>query len=247
MAAAERKPRPFDVVLVDAQFPDRRDLPDALRFLELMKFVGVQAIFISQNIDSTHEQADTMVAIHGHRGLALSEGTEQEDEARLGRSARAWFRHRRVHLRVHVGPAATLSGKGDANREPKPVSRYRAIVPDEAAVIVGIYEAYARQGECRSHVDELNQADVPGPRNEPCGYNAVRRILRNERYRGLLIWANEPPSGPGKRWKVSRSGGSQGLAHKRAVRAADRVRRPLAPGPVADRGHRRPSQEASRQ
>ena len=65
MAAAGRKPRPFDVVLIDDSSRVARNLRDALYFLELMMSVGVQAIFLSQNIDSTHEQADTMVAIHG--------------------------------------------------------------------------------------------------------------------------------------------------------------------------------------
>lgn len=34
---------------------------------------------------------------------ATVKGTEQEDETRLGRSARAWLRDGRTHRRVHVG------------------------------------------------------------------------------------------------------------------------------------------------
>ena len=81
----------------------------------------------------------------------------------------------------------------------------RVVVPDEAAVIVGIYEAYASGKGISRIVDELNQAHVPGPRNEPWRYNPVRRILRNQRYRGFLIWGERVfEQRPGRRWKVPR-------------------------------------------
>ena len=100
-------------------------------------------------------------------------------------------------------PADTLSGKPGSNREPKPEGKLRVVVPEEKAVIVGIYEAYAGGKEITRIVDELNHAGVRGPRDRKWQYNTVRHVLRNERYRGLLIWGQRASARrPGKRWKV---------------------------------------------
>jgi len=64
-AASVATPRPFDVLLVDDSSRVARDLADALRVLQALKFAGVRVIYISQNIDSTSEQAETLIAVHG--------------------------------------------------------------------------------------------------------------------------------------------------------------------------------------
>src|SRR5690242_16748857 len=48
LAAAARRPLPFDVVLVDDSSRVARDLPDAVRVLQTFRFLGVRAIYISQ-------------------------------------------------------------------------------------------------------------------------------------------------------------------------------------------------------
>ena len=39
-----------------------RDIPDAIRVMQQLKFLGIRVIYISQGIDS--EQADALVAVH---------------------------------------------------------------------------------------------------------------------------------------------------------------------------------------
>src|SRR5688500_6778153 len=65
LEAAQRNTRPFDVLLVDDSSRISRDLADALRVLQRLQFAGVRVIYISQNIDSASEQAETLVAVHG--------------------------------------------------------------------------------------------------------------------------------------------------------------------------------------
>src|SRR5438309_2311527 len=65
LTAAGANPRPFDVVLVDDSSRIARDLADALRTMQTLKFRGVRVIYISQGIDSASEQADSLVAMHG--------------------------------------------------------------------------------------------------------------------------------------------------------------------------------------
>src|SRR4051794_25839246 len=65
LAAAGESPRAFDVLLVDDTSRVSRDMPDAVRLLQEMQFLGVRVIYISQNIDSASEQAETLIAVHG--------------------------------------------------------------------------------------------------------------------------------------------------------------------------------------
>jgi DNA invertase Pin-like site-specific DNA recombinase len=48
LAAADRRPIPFDVLLVDDSSRVARDLADAVRFMQQLTFYGVRVIFISQ-------------------------------------------------------------------------------------------------------------------------------------------------------------------------------------------------------
>jgi site-specific DNA recombinase len=65
LAVAATEPRPFDVVLVDDSSRIARDIADAIRVMQQLKFLGVRVIYISQGIDSASEQADALVTMHG--------------------------------------------------------------------------------------------------------------------------------------------------------------------------------------
>src|SRR6185503_14626139 len=65
LAAAARRPLPFDVLLVDDSSRVSRDLADAVRVMQQLRFLGVRVVYISQGIDSANEQAETLVAVHG--------------------------------------------------------------------------------------------------------------------------------------------------------------------------------------
>src|SRR5262245_42957044 len=61
-SAAAHRPLRFDVLLVDDTSRVSRDLADAVRLLQDLKFAGVRVIYISQNIDRASEQAETLIA-----------------------------------------------------------------------------------------------------------------------------------------------------------------------------------------
>src|SRR5215204_4929310 len=65
LSSAALNPRPFDVLLVDDSSRIARDIPDAIRVMQQLKFWGVRVIYISQGIDSDSDQADALVAVHG--------------------------------------------------------------------------------------------------------------------------------------------------------------------------------------
>src|SRR5260370_5594624 len=65
LRAALKRTRDFDVILVDDTSRLSRSTEDVLSIYRDLNFAGVQLIAVSQNIDSYHEQAETLITIHG--------------------------------------------------------------------------------------------------------------------------------------------------------------------------------------
>ena len=64
LAAAQRIPRPFDVVLVDDSSRISRDLADALRTMQTLKFHGVR-VSTSLRASTPHPSRPTRSSMHG--------------------------------------------------------------------------------------------------------------------------------------------------------------------------------------
>jgi DNA invertase Pin-like site-specific DNA recombinase len=79
LAAAMAPQRQFDVVLVDDSSRLRVNQVDALRILRALTFDEIRVVFISQGIDSHHEQAEVMVTMHGIVDAPLREGVGGKD------------------------------------------------------------------------------------------------------------------------------------------------------------------------
>ena len=56
LKAAASEPRPFDVLLVDDSSRVARDLADALRVVQGLRFAGVRAIYISQGTRASRQK-----------------------------------------------------------------------------------------------------------------------------------------------------------------------------------------------
>ncbi len=91
LAAAATSPRPFDVVLVDDSSRVARDLRDALQVLRMLTFFGIRTIYISQQIDSQNEQAETLLTVHGLvDGLYLQEAAKKIKRGLAGQLERGF-------------------------------------------------------------------------------------------------------------------------------------------------------------
>src|SRR6185436_10519242 len=91
LEAAVTLPLPFDVLLVDDSSRVSRDLADALRIVQRLKFAGVRVIYISQGIDSDSEQHETLIAVHGLvDGLYLREMAAKIKRGLRGQLARGF-------------------------------------------------------------------------------------------------------------------------------------------------------------
>jgi DNA invertase Pin-like site-specific DNA recombinase len=204
LAAASTRPRPFDILLVDDSSRVARDLADAVRFMQQLKFAGVRVLYLSQGIDSASEQAETLVAVHGMvDGLYLREMASKIKRGLAGQLDRgfstgsATFGYRTLQV---------THSNGQAHRgRVQPLGFRVEVVPDEAATIVQIFELYASGLGVTAIVHHLNRARVPGPRGVRWKHGAVTRLLQNEKLLGRLIWGQRRfERRPGTRQKVAR-------------------------------------------
>jgi hypothetical protein len=80
------------------------------------------------------------------------------------------------------------------------------IVPAEAETIRAIYEWYADGASIPSIITRLTTEAISGPRGGRWRLGTIRRLLRNPKYRGLLVWG---------RTQQTRKPGSRAIVTKR--------------------------------
>jgi site-specific DNA recombinase len=197
--AALRKPRSFDLILVDDTSRLSRDVVDTVQQFRELRFHGVDLFFVNQGLHSGRENAEFLLAIYGamdseyirelgrktHRGL--------EGQALHGFSAGGIaFGYRREP--VYDGTAADRDGQR------RRLGVRWVVEPVEAEVVREIYRLFGNGQGLAAIALALNARKVPCPRQAKGhrlrhdgvgpGWDAssVRVVLMNELYRGQGIW-----------------------------------------------------------
>jgi DNA invertase Pin-like site-specific DNA recombinase len=189
LVAAGRDPRPFDVLLVDDSSRIARDLADAIRVMQQLRFFGVRVLYLSQGIDSDHEQAESLIAMHGLiDSLYLRELAKKTKRGLAGQLERGFSTGGRIYGYRTVA-VVDPSGRCDPNGQPALLGKRLEVDPAEALIVVRIFTQYAEGCGVPTILRRLNQNGVAAPRGQRLwAPNAVRRMLGNERYRGVQIW-----------------------------------------------------------
>src|SRR5574341_1736769 len=197
--AAQRKPRPFDLVLVDDTSRLARDVVDAVRLLRELRFHGVDLYFVNQGLHSARDNSEFFIAIYG--------ATDSEYIRELGKKT-----HRGLEGQVLKGLSAGGLAYGYRREpmfDPRSLDRdgqarrlgVRWVTdPEQAELVRSIYEWYADGTGMAGIAARLNNKRVPSPRQAQrhrarhngigAGWDlsTVRVILSNEIYRGRLVW-----------------------------------------------------------
>src|SRR5687767_2662957 len=164
LAAAAQRPLPFDVVLVDDSSRIARDIADAIRIMQTLKFFGVRVVYISQHIDSANEQAETLVAVHGMvDSLYLREATKKIKRGLAGQHGRG-FATGSTTFGYRTVPVPDRSGKLDPDGRPVLEGKRVEVHPSEADAVRQVFEWYAGGIGIESLVSRLNREGVRGPR-----------------------------------------------------------------------------------
>jgi site-specific DNA recombinase len=192
LAAAQTKPRLFDVILVDDTSRLSRKLIDGLRIFEELKFAGVGAIFVSDGLDTRSEDSSMRFAMHGMfdentlRDISKKtfRGVEQLAINGLHTGGRV-FGYRNVPIE-----SAT---KTDVYGRPAIQGVRLQVDPNQAPTIRRIFERYAGGHSMKRIAVDLNRDGILSPqpregRPQSWAQSSVRHILLNERYRGVVLW-----------------------------------------------------------
>ena len=214
LSSAAQRPKPFDVLLVDDSSRIARDIADAIRVMQKLKFLGIRVIYISQGIDSDSDQADALVAVHGLiDSMYLKELAKKVKRGLAGQMDRG-FSTGAVQYGYDKIAVFDPSGAKDADGRPIVVGRRIQVNEEEATIIRRIFEWAADGVGSATIVDRLNREGVPGTGGKRWNKTPVDRILKNERYLGRQIWGQttvdrEPSTGriiqrkqPRQEWKV---------------------------------------------
>ena len=226
------------MLLVDDSSRVSRDLADAVRLLQELKFAGVRVIYISQTIDSASEQAETLVAVHGVvDSLFLREMAKKIKRGLAGQLERG-FATGSITFGYRTVAVPDPSGKTDVNGYPVLLGKRVEVEPTEARVIVQIFEWYAAGLGCGRILSRLHAERLPGPRGQRWKIGALKRASSTNGIRGQLIWGQRTHERrPGTRQKVVAAPAPRGVARARPAGPPHRVRRALGPRASASGAH----------
>jgi site-specific DNA recombinase len=191
--AATSTPRPFDVILIDDSSRLSRNLVDSLRIFEQMHFAHVRMIFISQGIDSDSEQARVLFGIHGivdslyieELAKKVFRGMEGRALAKLHTGGRC-FGYKNVPIED--------STRTDNYGRPIILGVRLAVDESQAEIVRRIFALYAKGLSLKGIAKRLNLEGVPSPQPQAGRISrswcpsSIRTILRNQRYRGRVVW-----------------------------------------------------------
>ena len=141
-----------------------------IRARELKYLYGVEILFVSQGVSTENENFELLFSAYGIADEQYIESVRKN----------TW---RGLYGRLLTGKAvmAPRYGYKLENGELK-------INEKQAKVVRKIYELYS-QGHGYKYITQLlNKERIPAPRGSRWTHNAVREILTNEIYKGVLVW-----------------------------------------------------------
>ena len=193
LEAAQQKPCPFDVILVDDTSRLSRDLAHSLEIVKRVKFAGIRVVFVSQGFDTNAAQTQTLVTVHG-----------LVDSLYLEELAKKTFRgveQRAIHG-LHTGGRVFGYKRVPIESQSERDSHGRAVINgvrlevdlSQAVTVRRIYGRYAAGDSLKRIAIDLNNEGITSPQpqkgrvSQSWCPSSVRHILLNERYRGVVTW-----------------------------------------------------------
>ena len=192
LAAAESKPRPFDVILVDDSSRLSRKISDSMAFSDRIKFAGVRIVYVSQGFDSDSEQSDILIAVHGITDSTyikeLSKKTFRGLEGKV-------LAHQHHGGRVFGYKSTRIldTSRRDQYGEPLRTGARLEVDHEQAKIVQKIFELYASGLSIKATTKKLNAEHIQLPRpragrERSWAPSTVRDILANERYIGVVTY-----------------------------------------------------------
>src|SRR5215471_9063518 len=180
LRTAQRRPRAFDVLLIDDTSRLSRRQADQANIIDQLRFAGFRLVAVSQGIDTASEQADVLMTVH-----ALVDSLYIKELAKKTHRGLEGCVLRGLH------PGGRCYGYSN---EPGSEGVRLTIHEAEAATVRRIFELSASGLSLKKIAAKLNADGVASPRRSnglrpqtwcPTG---IRAMLRNELYVGKMVW-----------------------------------------------------------
>jgi site-specific DNA recombinase len=185
--------RCFGAVLVESQDRLWRDQGEMHQALKRLRFCGVQVIAVSTGMDLTDRAGKVLATIYGLKDeLFLDDLRDKTRRGMLGQVGRGYAVGGRAY---GYRSKAVLDGAGQV------IGARRVIDPEEAKVVVRIFEMYASGYSPKTIAHMLNDEGVAPPRHgkgkRSLGWTwttiagqpeRALGILHNPLYIGRLVW-----------------------------------------------------------
>jgi site-specific DNA recombinase len=193
LAAAARREKSFDVLLVDDTSRLSRKIADSLQIFEQLKFADIRVVYVSQGIDTDSEQAELLLATHGIvdslyiRELAKKTRRGVEGKALSGfHTGGRCFGYKNELIKD--GTRVDLHGRTVI------MGVRLEVFEEQAATVRRIFQMYADGNSLQRIAKTLNAEGVVSPQPQKGRISrswcpsSIRSILRNERYLGRVVW-----------------------------------------------------------
>ena len=189
---AKRSPRPFDCLLIDDSSRLGRNLTDVLKVSETLSYYGVILYFASQQFGSNDRSFRQLLIMNGMHDEQYSVGlAEKVHRGQEGRILKGQVGGGRCYGYKNI-PIEDFSRIGEYGR-PAVLGVRQEVNTEEAGVVRRMFDLYVA-GSSLAVISKLfNGENIPAPRPrrgriQAWNPAAIHSMLRNERYRGRVVW-----------------------------------------------------------
>ena len=162
-----------DMIITKSVSRFARNTLDCLKYIRMLKELGVDVYFEEQGIHSTQPGAEFYITIYG--SIAQSESENMSANIIWGKAQSAKEGNVAFHYKTFLGYRKGTDGKPE-------------IDPEQAAVVRRIYERFLAGDSLATIADDLTAEGIPTPAGkEKWHRERIASILTNERYKGDAI------------------------------------------------------------
>ena len=163
----------IDMIITKSISRFARNTADVLKYVRMLKEIGVDIFFEEQNIHSTQPGAEFYITIYG--SIAQSESENISANVIWGKNQSAKEGKVPFHYKNFLGYRQGANGKPE-------------IDPEQAEIVKMIYERFLAGDSMRGIVDWLDSMGVPTPGGQGKWHRStVRSIIQNEKYAGNAV------------------------------------------------------------
>lgn len=162
----------IDLILTKSFSRFARNTVDSLRYVRKLKALGIGVFFEEQNLNSLTADSEMFVGLYSVMAQAESEN--------ISANVR-WGLQQRMRAGTFAFRYNILGYRKGEDGEPE-------IVPEEAEIVLKIYNLYLSGYSVKQIKEYLEQNNIPTKKGKSqWGFNVISNILTNERYCGDML------------------------------------------------------------